>query len=205
MTDGVTTVDLLRHGACEGGEIYRGTTDVPLSDEGRRQMEQAVTPADGWQRIVTSPLVRCHDFATAIAADHNLPLSIAHDLREMDFGEWEGRLVSDVWQEDKERVSGFYANPLESAPPGGESVTVVAERAVNAWNGLLAAHAGEHLLVVAHGGIIRVLLAHLLDMPLSSWARLHIPYAARARLQIHHNNGEHLPVLVAMTPLEARA
>src|SRR6187401_779020 len=92
----VTTIDLLRHGACQGGEIYRGRTDVQLSGEGWQQMERAVRAPADWQRIVTSPLLRCREFAEHCARRFSLPLQLENALQELDFGEWEGRLVQEI-------------------------------------------------------------------------------------------------------------
>src|SRR5262245_4016861 len=98
--DFVPTVDLLRHGACQGGYIYRGRTDVELSPEGWRQMEQALDTSGGWQRVVTSPLLRCRIFAQHCAEQLRLPLAVIPELQEINFGTWEGQLVNDVRQAD---------------------------------------------------------------------------------------------------------
>jgi alpha-ribazole phosphatase len=196
--DIVTTVDLMRHGACEGGEIYRGTTDVVLSTEGWRQMEQATAQAPRWQCVVTSPLSRCRAFAEHCAARLEVPLKEVAGLREMDFGEWEGRLLKDVWRSDKATVSAFYKDPETTAPPGGEPILDAQQRIVDAWYSVMQECAGQHLLLVCHGGVIRLLLSHLLDMPLAAIARLHIPYASVSRVQVHQHEGQDFPVLMSL-------
>ena len=60
-------------------------------------MERAITPRPGWTHIVTSPLLRCQAFAERQSMKLDLPLSVEPDLRELDFGDWEGRLLKDVW------------------------------------------------------------------------------------------------------------
>ena len=107
----VTTIDLLRHGACQGGEIFRGRTDVHLSTQGWEQMERAVSAAPDWQRVITSPLVRCRAFAERCAARCNVPLQVEAALQEMDFGAWEGRLAQEVWQENPQLLARFYDDP----------------------------------------------------------------------------------------------
>ena len=194
----VTTVDLMRHGAGEGGEIYRGRTDVLLSEEGWQQMEQATAGAAGWQRVVTSPLLRCSLFAEQCATRLDIPLQIDTAMREMDFGEWEGRALQEVWLSDSKMVSQFYDDPGAFTPPGGEPTLVVQERAVGAWQALMQECAGQHLLLVCHGGVIRLLLSHLLNMPLAAISRLHIPYASISRIQVHRHQGRDFPVLMAL-------
>ena len=63
QTSKVTTVDVLRHGQCQGGQIFRGSTDVLLTDLGWQQMEQALENYQGWEAVVASPLRRCQLFA----------------------------------------------------------------------------------------------------------------------------------------------
>lgn len=196
--DIVTTVDLMRHGACEGGEIYRGTTDVALSKEGWRQMEQATARAAPWQCVVTSPLLRCRAFAEQCAARLEIPVMEVPGLREMDFGEWEGRLLKEVWRSDKTTVSAFYKDPETTAPPGGEPTVEAQQRMVEAWHSVMRECAGQHLLLVCHGGVIRLLLSHLLNMPLAAIARLHIPYGSVSRVQVHRHRGEEFPVLMSL-------
>ena len=194
----VTRVDLLRHGKCQGGEIYRGTTDVPLSEDGWAQMRAAVGESGEWQRVVTSPLKRCHEFADQCADRLGVPLDIEPGIREMDFGEWEGQKVEDVWRADPDFVSSYYRDPGLVTPPGGESTRDAQERAVRGWARIVDQFAGEHLLLVCHGGIIRLLLSHLLDLPLSSIARMHVPYASMAQVQVHHRNGEDFAILMSL-------
>jgi alpha-ribazole phosphatase len=196
--DSVTTVDLLRHGACEGGEIYRGRTDVPLSAVGRQQMAAAIGAASAWQRVLTSPLQRCRAFAELCAERFTLPLQVIPQLQEISFGDWEGRLQQDVWNEDPVLVSQYYDNPEVVTPPGGERVVDAALRIVTAWEALVQQYAGEHLLLVCHGGVIRLLLAHLLAAPLAASWRLHIPYASMSRVRIYHSTQGDFPVLMAL-------
>lgn len=188
----VTTIDLLRHGTCEGGDIYRGRHDVALSAEGWRQMEQAIDAAEGWQRVVTSPLRRCRDFAEQCAQRWQLPLSVSADLQEIDFGAWEGRPVQDVRHENPALLASYYDDPTAVSPPGGERTVDAQQRMLRGWQALLRDHAGEHVLLVCHGGVIRLLLSHLLGMPVQASFRLQVPYASLSRVQVYHSgDGEH--------------
>ena len=194
----VTTIDLLRHGACLGGEIFRGRTDVQLSTQGWQQMEQALCTAPAWQRIITSPLLRCHEFAVRYAARSDVPLVVEPALREMDFGAWDGRLAQEVWQENPQLLARFYDDPGAVTPPGGESAAAAQSRIVAAWQAMLQQCMGEQLLIVCHGGVIRLLLAHLLAMPLGAVMRLYLPYAAIARVRVYHREDGDVAVLMAL-------
>jgi len=190
--DAATTIDLLRHGACEGGDIYRGRHDVALSAEGWRQMEQAIDTTEGWQRVVTSPLRRCRHFAEHCAQRLQLPLAVIADLQEIHFGAWEGRPVRDVRQEDPALLARYYDDPASVSPPGGEPTIDAQRRMLRGWQALLHDYAGEHVLLVCHGGVIRLLLSHLLGMPVQASFRLHVPYASLSRVQVYHGgDGDH--------------
>jgi broad specificity phosphatase PhoE len=114
----------------------------------------------------------------------------------MDFGEWEGRPIEEVHRDDAEAVTRFYQDPATVAPPGGESMEMVQGRLLNAWQQVLTQHKGEHLLLVQHGGTIRILLADLLGMPLAAVTRLEIHYASLSRVQIYETDAEPFPKLV---------
>ncbi len=183
----VTTIDLLRHGHCEGGDVYRGSIDVALSESGWQQLCQQAGDFSAWQHIVSSPLQRCARFAEELAGRHGKPLKHMDAFREVHFGDWEGREIAEIWREQGVHVRRFFADPVNCAPPNGEPLHDFRERVLEGWQELLAAHRGEHVLLVAHGGTIRVLLAEVLAMPLERIANLEVPYASASRIRIHHS------------------
>ena len=185
----VTTIDLLRHGACEGGEIFRGSTDVALSEQGWQQMTAAVNELDGWGAIVSSPMQRCHRFAQQLAEQRQIPLSLDERFKEIHFGEWEGRTQQQIGVEFADLLATYWSDPVNVTPPGGEKVLAFQERVIAAWDQTLQAQQGQHWLLVAHGAVIRVIFCHLLDMPLSAMSKVDIPYAGVTRFRIHHQEG----------------
>ena len=78
-----TLIDLIRHGEPEGGPMFRGQTDHPLSELGWHQMRQATATDDHWDVIVTSPLTRCLGFATTLSEQLGLPVHTEERLREI--------------------------------------------------------------------------------------------------------------------------
>ncbi len=194
----VTTIDLLRHGECEGGNIYRGSIDVALSANGEQQMQNALArwQQTRWQRIITSPLRRCHEFAQRQSAALKIPLCVQPAFRELHFGDWEGRVIDEVKQQEPDAVKAFYADPATVAPPNGESMLELQARMLPAWHQVLADHAGEHLLLIQHGVTIRVLLSWVLGLPLAESTRLDIPYASLSRVAIYHTPTELFPRLL---------
>lgn len=173
-------VDLLRHGEPVGGRRYRGHgVDDPLSEKGWRQMWRAVDAAPmPWARIVSSPMRRCRAFAQALAEREGLPLTIDEDLREVGFGDWEGRSPAEVREADPAAHAAFYADPVHNRPAGAEPLADFVRRSVYAFERVVDSAAGGRALVVAHAGVLRAIAAHSLAAPLVAIYRLRIDHAA---------------------------
>ncbi|MCK5395440.1 MAG: histidine phosphatase family protein, partial [Gammaproteobacteria bacterium] len=87
-----TYIDVIRHGEPVGGRRYRGySVDDPLTDKGWEQMRAAIPETPRWQHIVSSPLKRCLDFSQELASDLHIPFSIDDNVKEIGFGDWEGK------------------------------------------------------------------------------------------------------------------
>lgn len=190
-----TTIDLLRHAECEGGDIFRGALDVALSVTGWQRMRAVAARGAGWQRIVASPMRRCRGFAEWLAAERGLPLAVDDRLREMSFGDWEGVAVARIWEEQAEAATAWFADPNANPPPGGEALSTLQQRARAALADVLQHYRGQHVLLVTHGGVMRVLIGHALDMPPAAINRLDLPWACLSRLAYTHTEQGDLPRL----------
>lgn len=187
VTPRVQRLDLLRHGETLGGSRFRGRLDDPLTERGWEQMWAAVGPREGvreWDGIVTSPLARCADFARALSRRQDIPLSLDPRLAELDFGDWEGQTPADLMATDAEALGRFWADPLANTPPGGEPLLAFASRVLAAWGDLLDQEPGERLLVIGHGGVIRVILCQVLGHPLGQLLELEVGHASLKRLRV---------------------
>ncbi|MBF0296177.1 MAG: alpha-ribazole phosphatase family protein [Magnetococcales bacterium] len=189
-------LDLLRHGAPEGGVKYRGSLDDPLAPEGWEAMWATVRHHPPWDRILTSPLRRCAEFAQELGKRIDRPVTVDPRLREMSFGRWEGRTAAEILAADGDLLPRFWRNPLENPPPGGDDLREVRQRLLQLWNELPANPEGERILVVAHGGVIRVLLSFVLMTPLEHLSRITVPYAALARIKIERIGETWMPRLL---------
>ncbi|MBY4676049.1 histidine phosphatase family protein [Marinobacterium arenosum] len=177
-------VDLLRHGQPEGGNRFRGSLDDPLSENGWQQMQASVGDYRQWDRVISSPLRRCQDFAATVAEQLEVPLCLHDDLRELHFGQWEGLTAAEIIARFPGQLEAFWQDPVSHCAPGGEGLREFRDRTWNAWQTLLEQHRGEHLLVICHGGVIRTILGRLLGMPLSAMLRMEVPYAGLSRVRI---------------------
>ena len=183
-----TTIDFLRHGECEGGEIFRGSgTDVPLTGNGWDQMRNAIQSAEDWDQIITSPLQRCRLFAAEQSSQLSISLHEETDWREINFGDWEGKIIADVWQQSPDLVAEYFKRPDLSTPHNGEPFLDVADRLIAAWNRLLIEYRNQHILVVQHGGTMRILLAQILGLPPTAMNQFEVPYACFTRLKVFHH------------------
>jgi broad specificity phosphatase PhoE len=173
-----TRLFLVRHGETMANREYRyiGTRDDPLSILGQTQVTQlaeaiSVLPIAA---VYSSPLLRTYDTALPIATWHSLEVQRVDDLRECDFGTWEGLSRAEVLErspEDSQRLREWERN-TSIAPPGGESFEALQQRVVAAVERLALAYPDQEIVLVSHVGPIKVLLSAALGAPLSSAFRI---------------------------------
>lgn len=191
-----TIIDLIRHGEPVGGRKYRGQLDDPLSDQGWQQMRDAVGDHCPWQAVLSSPLRRCAAFAEELTERHGLPLHFDGRLMEIGFGAWEGKTAAELLADDPARLANFWRDPLNHTPPGAETLPAFRTRVIAGWDALLEHHAGQHVLVVGHAGMMRMIIREVLEMPLERMFRLQVGNAAISRIRIDGSGDEALPQLV---------
>ena len=158
-------LDLLRHGETELGGGLRGSLDDELTAKGWEQMRAAVIGQGPWHRLVSSPLQRCARFADELGSHLNVPVSLEKDLQELHFGAWEGQSAVALMQTDAEALGLFWADPYSFTPPDGEPVSDFSDRVLGAVARLHEAYAGERVLLISHGGVMRLLLARARGLP----------------------------------------
>ncbi|HSH29023.1 MAG TPA: alpha-ribazole phosphatase family protein [Thiohalobacter sp.] len=183
-------IGLLRHGEVEGGRRFWGRSDVPLSLTGLVRMQAAADAGPLWDRVISSPLSRCAEFAQAYARRHRLSLTLDPRLQEMDFGAWERRSAEEIMTTAPDALRRFWEAPDVHPPPGGEALADFRHRALLAWEAILAAHIdADRILVVTHGGVIRVLLAHVLEPSSKRLLEWEVGYASLHCLHVGGSDG----------------
>jgi alpha-ribazole phosphatase/probable phosphoglycerate mutase len=152
------------------GRCY-GSLDVDLSPAGRAALRGLrLPPLDA---VYASPRRRALETAAALGE----PV-VLDGLRELDFGELEGRTYDEIAAERPELYRAWMETPTEVAFPGGESFRELRERAVAAVDVLRVQHDGETVAAVTHGGVVRAVLGHVLRMPDEAIFRLEQRYLA---------------------------
>jgi probable phosphoglycerate mutase len=153
----VTTILLARHGETDWNSERRwqGHADQPLNEVGRAQaLELADTLAGRAIDVVySSDLVRAHETALIVADRLGLPVEVDAELREVDVGDWSGRVHTELEDLDPEGYRRWQEGGKGWS--GGESYEEMGERVVAAVLRLAARHPGQTVLVVTHGGSIR--------------------------------------------------
>lgn len=191
-----TIVDLLRHGEPQGGPKYRGSLDDALSLKGWQQMRDAIQGHPPWNAIVSSPLRRCAAFATEQSHTLKIPITLEQGFQEMSFGRWEGQTSAEIMAQDPHQLTRFWQNPLENPPPDGESIHHFFQRVHRAWENLVDHHRGQTVLLVAHGGVIRMIVCLVLQVPLQHLSRVMVAYASLSRITIDTVEDRPMPRLL---------
>ncbi|EJL05498.1 alpha-ribazole phosphatase [Pseudomonas fluorescens Q2-87] len=177
-------LDLLRHGETELGGGLRGSLDDALTARGWEQMHAAVLAGGPWDRLVSSPLQRCARFAEQLGARLGVPVHLDKDLQELHFGAWEGRSAAVLMETDAEALGRFWADPYAFTPPEGEPVLAFSNRVLAAVNRLHAAYAGQRVLLVSHGGVMRLLLAQARGLPREQLLNVEVAHGALFSLTV---------------------
>lgn len=148
---------------------YQGMTDIELSEEGLRQAECAAKRFKNIKidKIYASPLKRAMKTAEKIAAEKGLEIISEDDFREIHFGEWEGKTVPELTEKYGESYTNFIREPHKYGFPGEGSVENVINRIKPGIDKLIAEDEGN-VLIVSHGGIIRLMIMYIMGLD-SSW------------------------------------
>ncbi|MCK5336806.1 MAG: alpha-ribazole phosphatase family protein [Gammaproteobacteria bacterium] len=176
-------IDLLRHGDVDGETCFRGHTDDPLSKTGWQQMHAAVEKYAA-DIMVSSPLKRCADFATNWSGNNNIESVFMSEFKEINFGDWDGLSAETIQSNQAAELNSFWNNPVEFTPPNGETLLAFQERILNGWNSLIENQHDKHVLLVTHGGVIKMIISHVLSIPLDKLLSIETPLASMTRIRI---------------------
>jgi alpha-ribazole phosphatase len=165
------------------GRCY-GRLDVELSESGREQCRRLAThlSSEPVAAVVCSPRLRACDTAGAIAEPHGLPVTVLDPLRELDFGELEGRTYDEIAASRPELFARWMTEPTIVRFPGGEGYADLHARAADAVARLRATYDGRIVVAVTHGGVVRAVLAEALGMPHDRIFRLAVDTASITRV-----------------------
>lgn len=187
-----TLITLVRHGKVAGPAALYGKTDIPLSAAGHDDLTRALNQLhrqNPISQLISSPKIRCLQVAQEFSAQHQIPLQTENNLQEMDFGVWDG-IPFDELGDQWNKIEAFWHSPDSMQPPQGESLSDFAARVIAPWQSLMSTNTTNtlgHKVIICHGGVIRILLAHILQLDWRNAAlfkQLQIDYASCTRIEI---------------------
>lgn len=175
----MTRFTFIRHGETDLNVrgCFQGRIDVPLNARGLAQAERladrlAATPAD---HLYSSDLLRARQTAAPLERAWGMAARPAPELREQGFGVVEGLTLAAVQAEHADLWQAWLAHQADYALPGGESGRQFFTRVTSAVQALAAAHPGQHVVVVSHGGVLDMLWRSAHRLPLHGPRDCHIP------------------------------
>lgn len=165
----MTRIVLVRHGETEWNRVerFRGKADVPLNATGLAQAEATARRiAAEWQpaAVYSSPLSRAVKTAEAIARQCSLPVHSHRGLADIDYGQWQGLTPEEARECWPEMVDAWYRTPESAQIPGGETLTTLRVRTLDAVRELAARHQGKSIVLVAHTVVNRAILLSVLGL-----------------------------------------
>ena len=188
----MTVLLLVRHGENDWVKKHRlagWTPGVHLNENGHAQAAQlaehlAPLPI---KAVYSSPLVRCWETATHVAAPHELDLIEFSEMGEVRYGDWEGEKI-EVLSKKKEWHTIQHA-PSRFEFPAGESMRNVQTRAVNALEQLCLAHPDDMIVVCSHADVIKLVLAHYLGTHMDLFQRIMVSPASVSAINLTKTGG----------------
>ncbi|GIH69369.1 bifunctional RNase H/acid phosphatase [Sphaerimonospora thailandensis] len=185
-----TSLLLLRHGQTPLSidKRFSGLGDPLLTPAGMAQAEAAAARLSREPYeidvIVSSPLKRARQTAEAVAVRTGLTVEVDEDLRETDFGVWEGHTFAEVQQRWPDQLAAWLADP-DVAPPDGESFAAAARRVDRARERIVKAYESRHVLVVSHVTPIKLLVRFALNAPPEALYRMHLDLACLSAIDYY--------------------
>ena len=187
----MTILYLIRHGETiwNRDKRFQGHTDVALSEQGLWQaskLRQKLEKVD-FSAIYTSDLSRAMATALESTSEKKLSVQTTSSLREIHFGEWEGKRFEEIMEQDPCRGRQWFRDPGRTAIPGGETDDAISRRIREFLSEMIEKHGGETVALFTHGGLIRYILMEALGLPRNLFWRLEIDNTSVTVL----NHGEH--------------
>ena len=182
----------LRHGDIgeEYSNRYIGSTDVSMSPRGHRQVSalRQLLRKNGPCHCVSSPMKRCLETAAVITEYQDLKFTIDPDLREIDFGLWEGMTFDEIQEAFPGGVDRWAEFKADFTFPGGEKIADFQARIIGAAH-RLETHPADTIVVCTHGGVIRLLICHFLGLRARQYILFKVRHASLTTIELFDGSG----------------
>mgnify|MGYP002640005917 FL=1 len=182
-------VYLFRHGETANSKevSFNGHFDVGLSAKGEDQFKgwAQLLKDEPFTAIYSSDLKRTRIGAQSLGEPHKLEPVAYPELRELSFGEWEGLSVTEVEKKFPKQLEERMKDTEKFHVKGGETFEQLRQRVLPKFEEIIARHPNEQIALVCHGGVNRVILSHLLEVPIKRIFRMKQDYAALNIIQYY--------------------
>ncbi len=190
-----TNLVLVRHGETEWNRSsrYQGVMDIELNRKGKTQAEKLYNylKKEEFDAIYSSTLKRAYHTIKDIADYQNKDVITIADLMEINFGDWEGLTFSEIEEDYPELAEKWATDPTCCKPPEGEHIKEVEERVGKTIDRIIDKNADNKILIATHGGVVRIIIAYLLELPLSRIFSIEVDNVSISRIKFY----KHYPVL----------
>jgi len=197
------TITLLRHGKVTAAPALNGSTDVPVDAALQGEIAHAlVAKFARMPRVIASPLSRCQDLARRLGDITAQSYTLDRAFQEVSFGDFDG-VPFEALKEHWDKLEAFWRDPATHTLPNGEPLADFHARVISGWHELLDQHE-EDVLLITHGGVIRMLIAEILgvDWRLPSWyASLSIANASTTHIEVIRADKRYLKINGIGVPL----
>src|SRR6056297_444566 len=190
-----TEIVLVRHSETEWNKNsrYQGVMDVDLNEKGQKQAQQLYEflKDEEFDTIYSSTLKRAYETIQDIAKYQNKEVITIADLMEIDFGKWEGLTFSEIEKDYPDLAKKWAKDPTCCKPPEGEHIKEVEQRVGKTIDKIVDDNPDQKILIATHGGIVRIVFAYLLDLPLSRIFSIEVENVSISRIKFY----KHYPVV----------
>ena len=184
-----TRLLLIRHGEVEARYhgVFGGRIDMNLSPRGKQQAKilAEYLRVKSIDAVYASPMKRVQQTLAPTLKTHGHKQTIFHDLREIDFGDWTGLNWAAVRDKFNFAVHEWLEQIEHPGSPNGESGKTFRARIEPCLREIVNKHQGENVAIFCHGGVIRMLLAILLELPLPKTNSFEVEYASITQVALH--------------------
>ncbi|SFN25159.1 alpha-ribazole phosphatase [Chryseobacterium oleae] len=171
-------IHVIRHTAVENPEnLCYGFSDIPLRNDFREDFNE-VSFDEKFDKVFSSPSGRC----TLLAEHFKLNYRTDERLREMNFGDWEMKKWTDI---PKEEINPWYDDFVQIKATGGENLLEMQNRVLRFWNELISENHEDKVLIITHGGVIRLILQSILQFPLENIFKIQIDYGKKMIIEFN--------------------
>lgn len=167
---------------------FMGHADAALTPLGRAQVQTALAMIRRQRitQVYTAPSCSCREAAQLAATQWQTEVTTTHDWIDQDMGKWTGLTWREAGQQYPEALQARMADPVQSAPPGGESLAQVATRVMHGWRQLQEIAQGQRVVVVTAGLPIQIILCALLRVPLQNHWMWRMDYGSWTAIELYN-------------------